>query len=50
MDEVDVFTQTVRLQGRITIPETVRTLKNIKPQDILYVAVASKPFKATLFE
>lgn len=47
MEEIYQFVQKVRKEGRITIPETIRTLNGIKNKDILYFAVSIKPFDVT---
>jgi len=50
MSEIYQFVQKVRKEGRITIPETIRTVNNIKDKDILYFAVSIKPFKVVANE
>ena len=47
MSEIYQFVQKVRKEGRITIPETIRAINDIKDKDILYFAVSIKPFDVT---
>lgn len=45
MEQIHTFVKRVRKEGRVTIPEDVRILLDIRSEDLMYFAVSDKPFK-----
>jgi len=50
MEPIHTFTKKVQKGGRVTIPEPVRILLDIQEKDVMYFAVADRPFKVEFVE
>ena len=48
MEEIHTFVRQVRKAGRVTIPEPIRIMLDIRDKDLMYFAVSDKPFSVEL--
>lgn len=50
MAQIHMFVKKVQKGGRVTIPEDIRIVEDIQDKDLMYFAVADRPFKVELIE
>lgn len=46
MEPIYTFVKKVRKEGRVTIPEDIRIVADIKPGDPMFFAVSDRPFRS----